>query len=451
MNTDMGKFFTAISSRMWKENDLSDLTFALCEGNLCFKQFFLDFFFEKDTIDASKAKITREKSLDGSRPDFWINVGGVNYIIEVKIWDQSHHFSQYLPFVEGRKERLGYIAAYEITTDSDGSKIRKEDYSGLRQWRDLVSKLASEVKEEGLGAGDPAIIGYMRYVRSVCGIEEQYKDIDEIDRRSLKCLYEVCASIVTAVKYCKDDNKCDFYTRSPTNSDFSWRKGSFFEFDYKGRRAYGFIGVYFGKADEDPYFVVEFDNAPGWGDRICEDFHLMNDKLRFYPDEKTVNDGEALGKFLGSVIDGVISGNIDALPKTKPDYASIISLKSIQLFDRKFRSGFLNFSDPDNEYSMRYYPNNRTWWGAVGEYFEITLLNGDITWGWTGLTYADGKVSAVLRFRSDWSGPFKDVGEIILWEGKEDVLSMDDYRSRLQNKLIEVIKQNSDNSVVVKI
>lgn len=439
METDMGKFFTAISSRMWKENDLSDLTFALCEGNSCFKQFFLDFFFGAGKLDASKAKITREKSMDGSRPDFWITVNGVNYIIEVKIWDNSHHFSQYLPFVDGDRGRLGYVAAYEITADSDGSPIAKEKYPGLKQWKDLILQLSSEVKEDGLGAGDPAIIGYMKYVRKVCGIGEKYDDIDKIERKSFECLYRVCMNIISSVKYC---SKCDFYTRSPTNSDFSWRKGSFFRFDYKGREAYGFIGVYFGGAKEDPYFVVEFDNAPGWGDRICKDCNSIDEKLRFYPDEQTIETGESLGQFLDAVIDGVASGNIDGLSRVKPTYPSLSMLKCVQLLDRKLRNGFLNFAINDGACNVKYYPNSRTWWGAVGEYFEITLPNDEVTWGWTGVTYAEGKVAVVLRFRLDWAGPFKNIGEIVLWEGTEDVFAVSDYLLKLKKSLNKLIEQN---------
>ena len=43
--TELTKFFTALSERARKENDLSDITYAMCEANLEFQKFFLDFFF----------------------------------------------------------------------------------------------------------------------------------------------------------------------------------------------------------------------------------------------------------------------------------------------------------------------------------------------------------------------------------------------------------------------
>ena len=451
MITDMGKFFSAISSRMWKENDLSDMTFALCEGNLKFKQFMLDFFFGVGTIDASKAKIIRELSMDGSRPDFWITTGETNYIIEVKIWDKSHHFQQYLPFVDNKKERLGYIAAYHITSDSDGSVIRKDEYPGLKTWKELIVSLGSEVKEEGIGVGDPAIVGYMKYVRNVCGIGEDYPEINKIKGEVFKNLNQICSSYIYAVKNCKC-NGCDFYYKSPTSSDFTSRKGVFFVFDYKGKPAYGFIGIYFGTAKESPFFVVEFENTPGWSACICQDLKILNQHLRFYPDENIINNGKELSKFLEYVINAVCEGDITKLNTHKPSYESLKNLKSIQLLDRMLRNGFLNFERKlnDKSYLVRYYQNNRSWWGAVGEYFEIILPNGDVTWGWTGVTYADDKILAVLRFRSDWNGPFKNLNEIVLWEWKQhldDELEMNLYLDRLKESLNSLISNNINNLV----
>lgn len=96
MTTNMNRFFKAIASRMWKENDLSDITYALCESNESFKQFFLDFFFKEAHLEAKLAKIIREHSVEDSRPDFWIDTPQGTYIVEVKIWGANHHFKQYL-------------------------------------------------------------------------------------------------------------------------------------------------------------------------------------------------------------------------------------------------------------------------------------------------------------------------------------------------------------------
>ena len=52
MSTNMEALARGLSERMWKENDLSDMTYALCVGNREFFQFFLDFFFRDRHLNA---------------------------------------------------------------------------------------------------------------------------------------------------------------------------------------------------------------------------------------------------------------------------------------------------------------------------------------------------------------------------------------------------------------
>lgn len=123
---DIAKFFEAFSERAYKENDLSDVTYAMCEADLKFRQFFLDFFFHESHLDAHNVTIEREHPDALGRPDFWIKDDkGVLYIVEVKIWDGNHHFEQYYNILSVNNgenstredvaawRRLGYIANYE--------------------------------------------------------------------------------------------------------------------------------------------------------------------------------------------------------------------------------------------------------------------------------------------------------------------------------------------------
>ena len=43
--TSIEKFFRELSRRMYKENDLSDMVYALCRSNSDFMQFFLNFIY----------------------------------------------------------------------------------------------------------------------------------------------------------------------------------------------------------------------------------------------------------------------------------------------------------------------------------------------------------------------------------------------------------------------
>ena len=45
MAVKLDRFFEALAERLSKENHLSDITYALCQSDKVFLQFFLDFFF----------------------------------------------------------------------------------------------------------------------------------------------------------------------------------------------------------------------------------------------------------------------------------------------------------------------------------------------------------------------------------------------------------------------
>ena len=131
--TNTVRFFEGLAQRMYHENDLSDMVYALCLSNTQFKQFFLDFFFKDQGLKAENVLIEREVSYsDGSRPDFVIRDEDKIYFVEVKIWDRSHHFAQYantLASILSQTDwdlKLGYITNYKIiaTELSDKGNIK---------------------------------------------------------------------------------------------------------------------------------------------------------------------------------------------------------------------------------------------------------------------------------------------------------------------------------------
>ena len=82
---------------MCKENDLSDMTYALCVGNSEFFQFFLDFFFRDSHLNAKEVDISREwDASDNGRPDFCIQdkVAKRYFFVEAKLWDRNLHFKK---------------------------------------------------------------------------------------------------------------------------------------------------------------------------------------------------------------------------------------------------------------------------------------------------------------------------------------------------------------------
>ena len=307
--TDLTKFFEALSERAYKENDLSDVTYALCESDSCFRQFFINFFFKNHhpKIDASKVVITREFSTEWGRPDFYIrdnDNNGTIFIVEVKIWDGSHHFEPYYDILAGQQtegqkkeevkrsdnyvwQRLGYIANYDavkkVPVSVDGKTQEAEAVCArVATWKEFVEEL-----ELYSCFNDSAIQAYLKYVKNVCPFDDfKIEDGYEIDPGIFIKVKKFNVAIEGAIREC---DRVELYTGSSRYFISQYRMGKFFKWDWKfenGKKEtqYGWIGAYYTK---DGYYVcVEFENKAGWGDKICE-MHkakLCNGVLRIYID-----------------------------------------------------------------------------------------------------------------------------------------------------------------------
>ena len=132
-------FFHYLAKRFYHENDLTDVTWALCNASVSFKDLFLKFFFEG--IDTGKVSYIQREVPDskgqGARVDLFIQMTGydIPYLIEVKIGDGNHHFEQYVEAYGIPAERLGYIANYSID---------KENFT-VKTWEGLYDYLHEKV------------------------------------------------------------------------------------------------------------------------------------------------------------------------------------------------------------------------------------------------------------------------------------------------------------------
>lgn len=329
--TDLNKFFKALSERAYKENDLSDVTYSMCESNKVFRQFFLDFFFRSFNIDAQAVTITREYATEWGRPDFYIRSGNELFIVEVKIWDGSHHFEQYKKILDeqnkkyGKEEdnwkRLGYIANYE-----DVKNIQVEGFEEAKNlcpvytWKDFVTEL-----EKYSGFDDPAISAYVEYVKRVCPYDdfnlEENKQLKPDGFNSVLSGFSFVQDFENAVvKAIKEFNKYDLspYYKSPRYFISQHRMGHFFEFNLTvkkeenesaldTKRVWGWIGAYY--RNEGAVVCVEFEDRDGWGKPVCDKFRgkVKDGCLRFYLKEVSAMKTSIPG-FLRSVLDCVVNG-----------------------------------------------------------------------------------------------------------------------------------------------
>lgn len=170
----LNSFFQSLAYRFRKENDLSDVTWAMCQASPTFLRLWINFFFNK--LDADLVEDIRREVPAGedksSRVDFYIKVKGdeTPFLIEVKIGDQNHHFGQYDEDYGIPPERLGYITNYPY----------KEKGYEVKQWRSfhkyLVGQNISSTQEQEL------IAGYTDYLKNVCNIVmlNELIDIDKM-------------------------------------------------------------------------------------------------------------------------------------------------------------------------------------------------------------------------------------------------------------------------------
>ena len=256
----LAQFIVNLSHRFNSENDLSDVTWTMCQTSDRFQCVFLKFFFSWLKKDCADVYITREQANDNSRPDFVFEYRNETYVIENKIGDRNHHFEQYLETFKIEAKNLGYIANYNIVKTGFVTHTWKELYLHLQQ------KIPSEEKT--------LWEAYLQYIKSVCYIYLTTKPMDLNGMNSLytfyRCLDDVFAfdnEYFHAELY---DSRID--TKGGGNFQGTPREGimgKYFELKYKGIRvkeAWGWMGVYF--SEEEPTIWIGFRNEKYWGKPI---------------------------------------------------------------------------------------------------------------------------------------------------------------------------------------
>lgn len=169
----MENFFGKLSERLYDENHLSDVTWALCESHQEFKKVFLSFFFEEFENDDNVSDIVlkREFKKYDSRPDLYFSYNGNNYVIEVKLDDKDDHIQQYRRDFDNPK--FGWIAKYE----------KKHKDVKTRTWEDFYFFL------EEIGKFNPPLkeltLGYQKYLKNICSIIK----IKKMNLQNLLSLY----------------------------------------------------------------------------------------------------------------------------------------------------------------------------------------------------------------------------------------------------------------------
>lgn len=281
-STLVNQFFSFLSERMYSENRLSDITWALCQVSKNFKFSFVFFFFKDvEKEDVRKIEIEREKQLDEGRPDFYLKIGNKEFLIENKINDKKHHFHQYLQTCKD-PSYLGYITNYVIKDEDD-----IDDNGNVKKWKELKNEgfrvhtweefydylnNCIETNSNTLNEEERNLwVGYLEYIKKVCSIIKINR-VMKID--GLYSLYSLMTILEKLCREGKGNNYSLSYYSDGTMSTSKCQRGISginFELIYNtspNEKIYGWIGVYYDR--EKPEIWIGFDKSNGWGIKYIE-------------------------------------------------------------------------------------------------------------------------------------------------------------------------------------
>lgn len=260
------KFFELLAGRFRKENDLSDITWAICESCPCFRSIWLRYFFG-DAIDINDVESIEREVVDvvdgSSRVDFavYMKGGKQKFIIENKIYDTNHHFDTYeKAFQMPSGEYFGYITNYPI----EDKQLCGKKYQ-VRHWRDFYFHLK---KVQGVPPEDRDLIdGYCEYVKNICGI---MTPDNIIDLNKLTSLRDLSLALMEGLNKDTDLFSSEYYKCSYENREGFRRY--YFKLTYKGinekwRVSYPYWGIWFD--NNNPRIVFGFDPDSGWCKNLC--------------------------------------------------------------------------------------------------------------------------------------------------------------------------------------
>ena len=475
MDTNVSDFMDALSQCCDRENYLSDVTYALCESNQKFMQFFLDFFFKDKDIDANQVSISREYRFEDSRPDFLIEKRDPHefFIVEVKINDRNHHFKQYKDTLEklhkeaskgGKyqpkdfKQHIGYIANYRITPQ----EVREaRGFKRIRTWQKFYDAL-----KDACWLGDEVIKGYGQLCKAVCGFVDVSKytiELEYFDRvkETWKWLKD---DLFTAEMCPKDVCSYDGYYQQACTK--YWRIGRFFELKKykKGKSVWGWIGIYL--VEEGAQCVIAFENRAGWGDLVCKDF---KEKARV---EYTIEYDE-YDKCLYFYMNDTVNGfTIDNLKKFFASVISYIKDKDERAFVCK-RQKLINCNEWLSMLKLPALIKSEMFRGWSGCHYDVTIVEN----GMSAYEYARSISSLCVEWfkmsfkqedkgRREFWGFVGVVWDKCEWIGDEVLCRLKDGKSKFvvcitgglgkreREQLVEHhgwIKQMANNGSVVKI
>lgn len=470
--TSIEKFFRELSRRMYKENDLSDMVYALCRSNSDFMQFFLNFIFGEDRkLDARDFRIEREVSFENDRPDFVLTKkdSGERYFIEVKIGDRSQHFAQYNDRLKTLNENvvaantdftkyLGYITNYKIQAqelsdekdkDKDSDRkvfhkcIENGTYHTWGEFKDALyrSRLVGDLNED--------VRGLLAYCEMVCPSQQKDEQIAEYKHNSNN-FGEIQKCYSALEKYLSNEYEVEVLGRNIKIKKYRVANtpaesiGIYFEAQdvtteinekdkmCEGKKIWGWAGWLLTK-DFHPGFCIAFDNENGWGAPVFESLNKQDESWMPFCNAFEMASDDSFQKAFEKAFEQIINGKKEDCEHGKEEVnASLYAARALPLYLKQ--QVFPKLSCPDYiivpfQQKDSFNPKKDGW---CGEYFAVkTTKDGE-----------EGRQVGVY-----WVGTYFDKhdGKLVCEKigGKIKVLERD--RS-LSDQIKEILEKNIENS-----
>ena len=180
MSEKINLFFESMAERLTNENDLSDITYALCKTDDDFRKFFLEYCFESPVYTDN---LIREYADEGSRPDFYF-IGRDNneYLIEVKIYDRIA-----VTAMENSRKNIENISTSLKETGVNEKDISiSESMIAIENGRYVIStrlkvlirniKIAPAIIDSSMGNGKASeLVSYKLLVSDISDLEKQVR------------------------------------------------------------------------------------------------------------------------------------------------------------------------------------------------------------------------------------------------------------------------------------
>lgn len=249
---ELKTFFSFLSERFYKENDLSDMTYAFMQADETFQDLFLEYCFDKKGI--KPLDLWREYTSDDSRPDFYFtDQTNTEYLIEVKINDRNQHFKQYER--EFSTVKKAFIANYEYDGKDSKNWDRKITWGGFVKFLESHEK---DVTQKEL------LEGYLKYLKIITDIKE-FKKMNINKTEDLIKFHD-------SIELIAQNNGCEKYGGSTSKGREFY--GQYFNF--KKKRLKFWFGIFYGDSNGNSNgnnndVFLSFKNDLSWTPKACKE------------------------------------------------------------------------------------------------------------------------------------------------------------------------------------